>query len=141
MKTKFVNGTSSELTLKEANSGIHRLLFKLRKKDQFRSSFDMKLDNNATYREYHLFVIPSSSASTIVVSSDHLVDNKVITIMEVEPGVFSWEGTPRKPEVTKAKQEEGGRSHEDQATSTKFLTQWSLSKWILQAMKKDHDST
>ncbi|KAG0625617.1 hypothetical protein M758_2G068800 [Ceratodon purpureus] len=138
MKTKFVNGTSSELTLKEANSGIHRLLFKLRKKDQFRSSFEMKLDNNATYREYHLFVIPSSSASTIVVSSDHLVDFKVITIIEVEPGVFSWKGEPRKQEMTKDKQEEAGHS-EEQATSTKFSTQW-LSKWILQAMKKDHNS-
>lgn len=129
MKTKFVNCTSSVFTLKEANSGIQRFMFKLEKKDHRKSSFTMDLDTNATYREYHLFVISWSNAD-IVVSSDHLIDNKVITIMEVTPGVFSWEGTPRKDVLKKPDDES---SIEEQTASTKSLGRWlssGLSKWI-----------
>lgn len=132
MRTKFVNGTSSEITLKEANSGIQRYLGKLQKKGHgAKSCFEMELDTNATYREYHLFVIPSSHAGKLVVSSDHLVDNKVITITEVavQPGVYSWEGTLRKePTKIKPVQEEEAHSSEDQAASTKSLKWW-LPKW------------
>jgi len=100
MKTKFVNGTNSVITLKEGNSGMQRFLFKLEKKDDPKSSCNLTLDTNATYREYHLYSIctgtRATSAAEIVVSSDHLVDNKEITIMETAtPGVFTWEGIPR----------------------------------------------
>lgn len=103
MKTKFVNGTNSVITLKEGNSGMQRFLFQLEKKDDPKSSFNLTLDTNATYREYHLYSICTGIPATmpsaeVVVSSDHLVDNKEITIVETAtPGVFMWEGTPRYP--------------------------------------------
>ena len=131
MKTKFVNGTSSVIILKEANSGIHTFVFKLEKKGHRRSCFVMDLDTNATYREYHLFDVISSSSADIVVSSDNLVDNRIISIMEVTPGVYSWEGTPRK-DPTK-KQDDEGSSSDDQATGTRSLGRWlfdALSKWM-----------
>jgi hypothetical protein len=131
MKTKFINGTDCEITLKEANSGIQRFLFKLGKKGHCNSSFEMELDTNATYREYHLYVIPSASAYSVTVSSDHLVDNKVITITEVQQGVFSWEGTPRR-KMAKKPSEEGdlaGSSDQRQAASTKSLTRWLSKLW------------
>ncbi|KAG0625615.1 hypothetical protein M758_2G068600 [Ceratodon purpureus] len=127
MKTKFINGTSSEITLKEANSGIQRFLFKLGRRDgPSTSSYTMELDTNATYREYHLFVIPSCSAGSIIVSSDHLVDHKVITITEVESGVFAWEGTPRKCKAVtkKAESEEACSSSEGQAGASSKLARW-----------------
>ena len=130
MKTKFINGTDCEITLKEANSGIQRFLFKLGKKGHCNCSFEMELDTNATYREYHLYVIPSVSACSVTVSSDHLVDNKVITITEVQQGVFSWEGTSRRKAAKKPSEEgEAGSSDPRQAASAKSLTRWLSKLW------------
>lgn len=128
MKTKFINGTNCEITLKEANSGMQRFLHKLGKRDHLNpntSTYEMQLDMNATYREYHLFVMPSCGASTMMVSSDNLIDNKVITTIEVEGG-FTWKGTPRKNQSVSKKAEEEARSSEDGqgASTTKTLTRW-----------------
>jgi hypothetical protein len=143
MKTTFVNDTSSVITLKEANSGIHRFMVKLEKQGHPRSSFEMDLDTNATYREYHLFNVVSASSADIVVSSDHLIDNKVITIMEVTPGVLSWEGTLRKDPTKKQPEEEGSPGHEGQAAASgttvslgRWLSSNGLSKWIMSLSRK-----
>ena len=99
MKTTIINGTNREIVLKEGNAGTHRFLCKLAKKDDPKNYFVMDLDVNATYKEYHVFEIPSTTA-VIVLSSDSLAEYEDITIEEVSNQVFVWEGTPRKPEKT-----------------------------------------
>ena len=129
MVTKFINATSSAITLKEADSGIQRVKFKM----DSSSHVSLELETNATYREYHLFMIPSCNASSVVVSSDDLADNKVITITEVSPGVFSWEGTPRSSATKpKRKLEDSPRNVEGQRVSSFKLGRWlsNLSSWI-----------
>lgn len=99
MKTKIINGTDREITLKEGNAGTQRFLCTLAKKGDPKNSIVMELDVNATYKEYHFFEIPSTTA-VIVLSSDSLAEYKDITIEEISNQVFVWKGTPRKPEKT-----------------------------------------
>lgn len=94
MKTKLINGTSSEIVLKEENSGVQRLLSKLAKKGD---SYVLDVDVNATYKEYHIFETPSTSAA-VIVSSDDLAEYEDITIIDVSERVCIWKGTPRKPD-------------------------------------------
>ncbi|KAG0610484.1 hypothetical protein M758_7G069700 [Ceratodon purpureus] len=125
LKTKFINCSSSEVRISEANSGVRNPLFTLGKKDGANSSKEVKVDTNATYKEYHVFQIPSDGGA-ITVSSDDLQENKEVRIMEVpgKPGVFKWIGTLRKPlkdnksaEAESSKQDEGTKSSFKRLTS------------------------
>lgn len=102
MKTKLINGTNRVITLKEGNSGIQRFLSTLAKKGNDKSFHELDVDVNATYKEYHFFEIPSSSA-VLVVCSDDLAAYKDITIVEVSDGAFTWNGTSRNADKARTK--------------------------------------
>lgn len=127
LKTKFINCSSSEVRIWELNGGVRNLLFTLGKEDGPNSSQEVKVDTNATYKEYQVLQI-SSASEPITVSSDDLQENKEVKIMEVSgrTGVFKWTGTPRKPPKDN-KSAEAESSKQDQGT--KGLLKW-ISSWF-----------
>lgn len=131
LKTKFINCSSSEVRIWEANGGVRNLLFTLGKKDGANSSNwkEVKVDTNATYKEYHVLQIPSAGTSDITLSSDDLHENKEVRIMEVsdKPGVFRWRGTPRnQPKDNKSAEAESSKQDE----GTKGSSKWFPSHWF-----------
>ena len=128
LKTKFINCSSSEVRISEANSGVRNPLFTLGKKDGANSSKEVKVDTNATYKEYHVFQIPSAGGA-ITVSSDDLQENKEVRIIEVsgKPGVFKWIGTLRKPLKDNKSAEAESSKQDDQGTKGSF--KWLTSYW------------
>ena len=119
LKTKFINCTSSEFRISEGNSGVMRPLYTLGNKDGANWSQEVKVDTNATYKEYHVFQIPSAGPPDIIVSSDDLRDNKEVIIMQVldKAGVFKWIGTPREKDNKSAEAES---SKQDEGTKGSF---------------------
>jgi len=77
------------LELKEGNAGVFSKLGQL--KDG--ASFTISIDTNATYREY---LIGSSISHPLIITSDELIDFKVITVI-LKNGELNMEQTPRDP--------------------------------------------
>jgi hypothetical protein len=89
VETEVLNDTGGELSLKEGNAGVYRVIKKLPPK----AKHVFQIDPNATYREYE--VTSSPSGEKVFVTSDDCIDYSTITIFVDKDGVFKYTGKSR----------------------------------------------
>ena len=91
MKTHIINETNQTFQLKEGNAGAFRLLRDLNAKGKDGYKFSIKVDPNATYREY--MVATGKKGKSIIITSDDFSEYKVIKIVEEAPPPGAPPGT------------------------------------------------
>jgi len=90
--TVITNSCGSEVTFTEGNAGVYRVLKVIPDK----GSYTIKVDLNATYREY-IFRLDDNDEQ-VIISSDDTIEYAAIEFLRSEDGVFSWEGRAREME-------------------------------------------
>lgn len=100
MKTEIVNSTGELFDLKEGNAGAFRFFKQLKAGEKV----SIKVDPNATYREYMVATTPTPG-KPILLTSDDFSEFKVITIQK-DPGdpvnYIYKSSEPRRPGASKA---------------------------------------
>jgi len=91
-KTKVMNLTGSSIILKEGTGGSYRMLCAdLKDKD----SFTIKVDTNATYREYWC-AVTSDDEKHVVLSSDDCVEYEEVRIkLKAADNTYTWDALKR----------------------------------------------
>jgi len=90
-KTKVVNETRSSITLKEGTGGVYRTLCSELKPN---NAFTIKVDTNATYREYWC-AVTSEDEKHVVLSSDDCLEYEEVRIKLKEDESYTWDGVKR----------------------------------------------
>jgi len=91
--TKVLNDTDSIIELKQGSANVFHLLHKLPKG----KSYDIKVDESATYREYWCAMQPNSSpGERVVFSSDDCTEYNKVTIYKDKTGKYAWTGTEKR---------------------------------------------
>jgi len=91
--TRVFNDTEAVIELKQGSANVFHLLHSLPKK----KSYDIKVDESATYREYWCAVQPiqpdNTTAERVVFSSDDCAEFSKVRIYKDDHGKYAWEGT------------------------------------------------
>lgn len=85
----MVNQTKSSITLKEGTGGVYRTLCSELKPN---NAFFIKVDTNATYREYWC-AVTSDDENHVVVSSDDCLEYEEVRIKFED--MYTWDGMKR----------------------------------------------
>ena len=89
--SKIVNKTDYLLTLSEGNAGVYSKVAEIK----LGESFTCSIDANATYREY--WIRASGTTSTLILTSDDLVEFAVITIISEGENLSREDTEHRRP--------------------------------------------
>lgn len=91
-RTKVVNQTGSSIILKEGTAGVYRMLCA---NLQTGKEYNIKVDTNATYREYWC-AVTSDDDKHVVLSSDDCMEYREVRIRLKADKTYTWDAVKRK---------------------------------------------
>jgi hypothetical protein len=115
-KTKVVNDTGSSISLKEGTAGVYRTLCPNLLDG---NAYTIKVDPNATYREYWCAVLLDDDKRVVLSSDDCMEYEEVHIKLKEDKTTYTWDAFKRRSHelVKDAGVKEASEEHPDQASS------------------------